>query len=407
MFRIGNIKKFVKNGWTYVQCDFNVTGMSSPFHENTIWVAVEEKHGNMLTDDIYDTFVLVPLILGMYFKQDVHIDGCISSQLYHNIQHYLMKIFCNFSDNTSQIKFSVSETISLKKNEIGNIIGTGISCGVDSLVTIYDNYILENNPDFRINGLFFFNCGTHGDYENAKSRQIWSERILLNKRAADELKLPMYILDTNFHAFTHVIGEQKIGYLAIYSCILAFQKVIKRYFTSSNFSYDEIADGRKLSRDFDLAEYCESYMPHLISTERLELIVDGCQYTRAEKVERISDWPIAQKYLNVCHMPIEYANNCSHCEKCMNTLIPLEAIGKLNKFSAVFDKDTYNKYSNHYKKKYVAHKGSEKQMEDSIIEFCKKKGMSLPSHLSSSLYVFFTISLKSKIGKIVRKIGLR
>ena len=95
------------------------------------------------------------------------------------------------------------------------LIGTGISCGVDSLVTIYDNFILEKDSDFRINSLFFFNCGTHGDYENPETQKRFEDRINLNKQAADALGLPMYTVSSNFHAFTHKIGEQKTNNLSI------------------------------------------------------------------------------------------------------------------------------------------------------------------------------------------------
>ena len=320
MFKLSNLQKFTKDKWTYLSCDFNVTEIENPFQEKTMWVAVEEKNADMLADNVYDPFVLVPVILGMYYKQDVHIDGNISPRLYHNMQHYLMNIFDRFSDRTSPISFTVNGFDTVTRGGV-KLVGTGISCGVDSLVTIYDNFVNENDPNFKINSLFFVNCGTHGDYEDPASHKKYRDRVALNKTAAEELGLPMYLVNSNFHAYTHKIGEQKIGYLAIYSCVLSLQKCIKRYYTSSNLSYDEIAEFSKLSRDFDIAEYAESYMPHLIVTENFELVIDGCQYTRAEKTERISEWRFAQKHLNVC---VLQADNCGCCNKCMRTLIPLK-----------------------------------------------------------------------------------
>lgn len=380
MFTISNLRKESHEGWTYLKCDFTVTEIESPFEEKTIWVAVEDKNADMLSDELYDPFVLVPTILGMYYRQAVHIAGNISPRLYHNVTHYLMKIFENFSDYTSAIAFTVDGTHPMG-GQRGNLIGTGISCGVDSLLTIYDNFEKTDDTDFKLNSLFFVNCGTHGDYENSASRQLWIDRAALNKRAADALGLPMYLIDSNYHAFTHKIGEQKIGYLAIYSCVLSLQKCIRRYLTSSNLSYDEIADCRKLSRDFDIAEYCESYMPHLISTERFELVIDGCQYTRAQKTERISDWSIAQKYLNVCVSPKaeDHGANCSCCHKCMWTLIPLEAMGKLDKFNNVFDIDIYYQNADRYKNQFVFDYGKD-AMESSIVNYCKEKGMHMPSY---------------------------
>ncbi len=376
MFKLSNLRKETKNGWTYLVCDFSVTGRKSPFDEDTMWVAVEEKNADMLSDRVYDPFVLVPVILGMYYRQNVRIEGNVSPRLYHNMTHYLMNIFNRFSDRTSPIKLSVGG-YDVVEDGPSNLIGTSISCGVDSMVTIYDNYINESDPTFRINSLFFVNCGTHGDFEDKKSYRIFQDRANLNKGAADDLGLPMYLVNSNFHAFTHRVGEQKIGYLAIYSCVLSLQKYIRRYYTSNNLSYDEIAEFSKLSRDFDIAEYAESYMPHLISTEKFELVIDGCQYTRAEKTERISDWEFAQKHLNVCNAPAEGGHNCSCCNKCMWTLIPLEAMGKLEQFDKVFDLNQYRKHAFKWKCRFLAHYGND-SMETSIIRYAKAHGMKLP-----------------------------
>ena len=146
---------------------------------------------------------------------------------------------------------------------------------------------------------------------------------------------------------------------------------------SGNLSYDEICEFYKLSKDFDISEYAESYYPHLISTERFELVIDGCQYTRAEKTEKISDWDFAKRHLNVCVTPDKDGHNCSHCNKCMWTLIPLEAMGKLDEFKKVFDIDIYRKDSFKWKCRFVAHYGKD-SMETSIVRFARKKGLKMP-----------------------------
>lgn len=386
MFVIRNLRKEVGGGYTYLRCNFDVTGVKSPFEEKTMWIAVDEKNEDMLADNVYDPFVLVSVIVGMYYGQDVKIEGNISPRLYHNLMHYMLNIFDRFSDRTKMIKVEVGGFDTVKQIE-DPLIGTGISCGVDSLVTIYDNFVMENDPAFKINSLFFFNCGTHGDYENPESQKRFKNRVNLNRRAADALGLPMYTVTSNFHAFTHKIGEQIIGYLAIYSCALGMQKYVRRYLTSSNLSYDEIMFNRENSRDFDFAEYCESFYPHLVSTECFELVIDGCQYTRAEKTERISDWEIAQKYLNVCVTPINEGHNCSCCEKCMWTLIPLEADGKLDNFKEVFNLDVYKKKSSHWKNKFIAATGKD-SMETSVMAYAKGKGMSTPPVVSAKAYWF-------------------
>lgn len=406
MLRVSNLRKESKNGgWTYLCCDFDSSDMATPFPEKTMWIAVQDEHADMLTDEVYDPFVLLPLFLGMYYGQDVHICGKISPRLYHNITHYVMSIFDLYSDHTRPVKFTVDGFDTLKALASKRLIGTGISCGVDSMLTIYDNFVEETDPAFKINSLFFFNCGSHGDFGDEKTRRIWLDRAALNGKAAEELGLPMFLVDSNLHAYTHIIGGQKMGYLAFYSCELAMQKYIKRYVTSSTFSYDESAEYAKLTRDFDMAENCESYMLHLISTECFELVIDGCQYTRAEKIERICNWSIAQKYLNVCVTPAKKGHNCSNCEKCMRTLISLEAIGKLDDFKDVFDIDEYKKNAAFWKARFMSHYGKN-GMETSIMNHAKQHGLQVPNQMiAKPLYLVYGAKRRIKRLMAARNAG--
>ena len=109
------------------------------------------------------------------------------------------------------------------------MVGTGISCGIDSLCTIYDHLEKEDDPEFRINSLFLFNCGTHGDFENPETQKLYERRYEMNKKAANDMGLPVYQVSSNLHAFTHRIGELKVGHFALWSCALAFEKVIRKY----------------------------------------------------------------------------------------------------------------------------------------------------------------------------------
>lgn len=373
------------NSWTRVVADIRFNGMKSPYEEDKIWFATRTDNKEMLSDDNYDAFLLVPLYLAMYHKQDLHICGNVSKRLYKNIMTYIQTILCEFSDKLSKVNVIVDGFID-KNREGGSIIGTGISCGVDSLSTIYDHFIREDDEDYKINALFFFNCGTHGDFENPKTYKLYEKRYEMNKRAANEIGLPIYQVNSNLHAFTHKIGEQRVGYFALWSCALALEKSIKKYYASSSNEYEEIKVFSKFMKDFDMAEFCESYLVPLICTENIEFIVDGCQYRRTQKTENISDWKIANKYLNVCVNSTD-GSNCSKCSKCMRTLIPLDAMGKLDKFSGVFDLDVYRK--NAYKNK-VYFKANEKKIgfAKDIVEFCNVHNYAMPPAVFAKMYIF-------------------
>ena len=385
MIEIKNLRiEDMESGWSRAVADIGFSDMESPYSEKSMWFATRSDNKNMLTDESYDAFLLVPLYLAMYHKQDLYIRGNVSKRLYKNIMTYIQTILCEFSDKLSKINVFVNGFTDLIRR--GDCIGTGISCGVDSLSTIYDHFIREDDDDYKINALFLFNCGTHGDYENPKTFELYEKLYELNKRAAYEMNLPVYLINSNLHAFTHKIGEQRVGYFAIWSCILAFEKAIKKYYASSSNEYEEIKTFSKYMKDYDMAEFCESYLVPLICTENLELIVDGCQYRRTQKTEKISDWEIARKYLNVC-VNTEDGRNCSKCSKCMRTLIPLDAMGKIEKFAGVFDLDVYRKHSLRYKCYFIANTKKIGFAKD-IADYCRVHGYTMPPAAVARPYIF-------------------
>lgn len=85
------------------------------------------------------------------------------------------------------------------------------------------------------------------------------------------------------------------------------------------------------SSDYSVLLPCGS---HILTTplwgcDNVELIYDGAESSRIEKVEYISDNKVVQEHLRVCYSSNdEY--NCCECEKCIRTMASLEAIGKLD-----------------------------------------------------------------------------
>lgn len=71
----------------------------------------------------------------------------------------------------------------------------------------------------------------------------------------------------------------------------------------------------------------------------------------------------------------------------MRTLIPLEAMGKLDKFSDVFDLDVYRK--NAYKNK-AYFKANEKRIgfAKDIVDYCNNHDYAMPSAAFAKTYIF-------------------
>lgn len=78
----------------------------------------------------------------------------------------------------------------------------------------------------------------------------------------------------------------------------------------------------------------------LYSTDTLQIIHDGADATRSEKLEAIAGWAAAWDRLRVCRtwraasVDVErgVVQNCGECEKCIRTMTGLAALGKLDRF---------------------------------------------------------------------------
>lgn len=72
-----------------------------------------------------------------------------------------------------------------------------------------------------------------------------------------------------------------------------------------------------------------SLLDPLWSTERTEIVHDGCEVTRVDKTALVASDPFAPSHLRVCIRNHGGLGNCGHCKKCIRTMITLDALGVL------------------------------------------------------------------------------
>ena len=72
---------------------------------------------------------------------------------------------------------------------------------------------------------------------------------------------------------------------------------------------------------------------HLWSTDRVRIIHYGAESLREERVRFLAHEPLARNHLRVCWENRAPHGNCSHCEKCLITMLLLSECGVLDDFS--------------------------------------------------------------------------
>jgi hypothetical protein len=166
-------------------------------------------------------------------------------------------------------------------------------------------------------------------------------------------------------------------------------------------------------RDLDVGEYCDPILLPLLSTESMELVADGVQYTRIQKTLRITNYNPAREYLNVCVGGDSTHANCSVCGKCCRTLMTLKSAGIVDQFSHLFDVQKYTKRAElPYTATQVLQKNKDPFARGNI-ELARANEVKLPGAVASVIITTW-YSLKNhvlrnlfRIGKIVLPENIR
>ena len=376
-----------------------------------LWFSVPDKYKNYVCTTQYDGFLVGLLYPAMINGEDIQIEGRVSSKLLFNINNYVIPLLCSFSEKAKKIRVTCVEKS--YENFNGKGVGTGFSGGVDSFSTIYDHYELEKDSVYKINSLLFLNVGSHGWDKEEVIYSKFMKRYNYLKKFPEEIGLEFIPVDSNLYKF-HPWGHQLTCSLTLAAGVLFVQKKYSKYFCASlGWSYLEILEYYKDDLGKDIAIF-DPILLSLLSTESLELIADGTQYTRVEKVKNIIKYEPIYKYLNVCVSGEDTHENCSVCSKCSRTLMTLDSLNIIDNFNHLFDIKKYRKKA---QKKYIAYQVLRKKTDafaKDNVELAKLNNKVLPTKIESFFiclpdliknYIVANLSTntKRKIKKILKK----
>jgi len=296
-----------------------------------LWYSIPDEYAEWISPGSMDAFVTGSLLLAMRNKEDIYVEGTMSERLYYNLINYYMPIVSISIPYLSPVKIYPQKLAATDHNSTKNGIGTGFSSGIDSFCVLEDHYFNSVPESYKITHLIFNNVGSHHKEAN---NELFKERFSKNLAAVKELGLPYITIDSNLSEVLR-FDFQLTATLRNLSAILVLQKLISKYYYASAYKYEDCFVGYSHAMAF-----YDPLSVHLLSTESTEFISSGCQYSRVEKTQRVSEIPLSYKYLNIC---IKTAGNCSVCWKCARTLLTLDILGSLEKYNNVFDLNKYEK----------------------------------------------------------------
>lgn len=307
-----------------------------------IWFQVEKKFEQYLCYERSDAFLIAVLNFAMRNKHDIVCEAPITEELYYNIDKYLIDAIASYNPHFYRTK--IIAPIATDSLPCAGAVGTGISCGVDSLHALANQTNLKFK-NHNITHLTFNNVGSHGEGNHAK--QLYKERLSIPKKFAEEYGFEFVPSNSNLmdvikqsHFKTHTYSSM----FAVY-CLQKLYSVY--YYASSGYRYHEFT---LIDKSYNSCGSYEILSLPLLSTKNLRIYSEGEGLSRLMKLKDVVNYPPSYKYLNVC---LKESKNCGTCEKCVRTLLGIDALGKLDKYNEVFNIEYYKQHKQWYLKQLL------------------------------------------------------
>jgi len=297
---VGNPTYSKEEGWPVVSVEVAIDGRSH---------LLKYKVSEGPLSHRSEAFLAATLLPAMRVAQSLWIAGKISPKLLRSAQE-IQEIISKWYPEFQRIRVE-AEPAELRKEYQGEEVGCFFSGGVDSFYTL-----LKHQEEIT---KIIFVHGFDMPLDNHALRARVSEEI---RRVSAELKKPLIEVETNLRGLAdpytkwdyHLFGS------ALASVALLLSPQFKKIYFASSESYRHL-------------DPCGSHplLDPLWGTEYLEIAHDGCEASRIEKVFRIAQNDIALRLLRVCWQKPDNAYNCGRCEKCLRTMVSLQAVGALNR----------------------------------------------------------------------------
>lgn len=280
-----------------------------------LWFSSPPQYSEYLSDSA-NPWIATLLMPAMRLGETLKVKAPASRKMLEGVNKF-MEIIHQWAPEYKQIDIQGEGfcDTSLK----GKAIGSFFSGGVDSFYTVLKNRNSNVSEEEKISKLIFirgFDIGLHDE-------ELYSSSFNAVESTAKDLGVTLFTCSTN-------IKEELCGNYAnwelchglfLLASAYSVEKIWKTIYVPSTHTYlDMFPWGSHPLTD------------PLISTDGIDVVHDGCEATRVQKViSQIAKSETALKHLRVCWQNLHGKYNCGECKKCIRTKVNLEVAGVLQK----------------------------------------------------------------------------
>lgn len=303
--------------------------IEAPEDVRYLWYKVPQQYERYITMEVADAYIVAFLLYAMERGLNIRSELPVSSRLLVKLRKYLIPFINHINNDMMMIDIVAT---SYKSEFQGEHCGTGISCGVDSLSTVVQHGLEESEIQYKIDTLTLLNTGYYGGENSSKQ---YLKFIGRSESFCKNFGFHFMTVDSNVGYVTGYDFLSAHTYLTC-STLLLFQKYFRVYYYASGYP---VSDFKPTFKD---SAYYDIYLLDCISTDSLDFISSCCTLSRVEKTRMIAHDLDVFRNLYVC-VSGESSHNCSECEKCIRTMLTLEALKMKERIRDAFNVEIYDK----------------------------------------------------------------
>ena len=260
--------------------------------------------------------LLVPCV---WLGEPLTIDGPVSTHLLTNAER-AKEVYRSWYPQLADVEVR-AEAHELGAPAAAAEAGCFFTRGVDSWYSVLNGIAGARRLDPPITTLLYSPSSDFfaGGPSESQAQELRAASTALVREAAEQVGCPLVTIDSNLRAL--VEPHRSWGY--IHAALLASMGLA----LGSHLGRVHIAGSLRM--DSLVPQGSHPDMDLLWSTERTEIVHDGAEVTRTEKVRFLASHPVALERLKVC-INLSPSANCGKCPKCVRTMLGLRLAGALD-----------------------------------------------------------------------------
>ncbi|MCO6412677.1 MAG: hypothetical protein J5I92_08030 [Thiogranum sp.] len=276
----------------------------SPRRPYEVWFRTD---GGAINDSA-EPFLPAALIPSMRRGWTIRVDGALSPALVEGAQQ-IQNVMCGWYRELQPVSIE-AQPRAHDDTALPRAVAAFFSGGVDSFFT------LQQHRDELTHLVFVHGFDLPLDQEERRREMANNAR-----QVAEQLQLQLVEVETNMRDFgdRYVNWEKAYFGAGLGAVALLLAPRFARIYLPASVSHEQVIP---MGSHPDL--------DHHWSNGRIDVLHDGVEYGRFDKIQAIADWPLIVDHLRVCYQPVNEGLNCGRCHKCQWTMMILEALGRLD-----------------------------------------------------------------------------